>query len=88
MTYWIYDAVIAVVLLVFFLRGRSKGLVLSLCGLLAVFVALVGAKMTSGQAKTLLPEDKPAATECIKCGKCEGVCPQNISIKHWSCFIV
>ena len=47
MTYWIYDAVIAVILLVFFLRGRSKGLILSLCGLLAVFVALVGAKMTS-----------------------------------------
>lgn len=47
MTYLIYDAVIAVVLLLFFLRGRSKGLVLSLCGLLAVFVALVGAKMTS-----------------------------------------
>ena len=47
MTYWIYDAVIAVILLVFFLRGRSKGLILSLCGLLAVFVALVGAKMAS-----------------------------------------
>lgn len=47
MTYWIYDAVLAVILLVFFLRGRSKGLILSLCGLLAVFVALVGAKMAS-----------------------------------------
>ena len=47
MPYILYDVAIAVVLLVFFLRGRSKGLILSLCGLLAVFVALVGAKMTS-----------------------------------------
>ncbi len=47
MTYWIYDAVIAAILLVFFLRGRSKGLILALCGLLAVFVALMGAKMAS-----------------------------------------
>lgn len=47
MTYWAYDIVIAVVLLFFFLRGRSKGLILSLCGLVAVFVALAGAKMAS-----------------------------------------
>lgn len=47
MTYWIYDGVIGLVLLFFYLRGRSKGLILSLCGLLAVFVALAGAKMAS-----------------------------------------
>ena len=50
--------------------------------LFSVYNKVLGAKMTSGQAKTLLPKDKPAATECIKCGKCEGVCPQNISIKQ------
>lgn len=47
MTYLIYDAVILAVLLFFFLRGRSKGLILALCGLAAIFVALIGARMAA-----------------------------------------
>lgn len=42
--YLLFDVVILAVLVLFFLRGRSKGFVLSLCGLMAVFVAIIGAK--------------------------------------------
>ena len=47
MNYLIYDAVIALVLLFFFWRGYAKGFVLTLCSLLAVFVALIGASFLS-----------------------------------------
>lgn len=51
MTYlhWIFDGVILVFLLIFFLRGRKKGLILTLCGLAAFFVALFGARFLSRQ---------------------------------------
>ena len=39
------DAVIVAVLLFFFVRGRKKGLILTLCGLAAFFVAIIGARM-------------------------------------------
>ena len=44
-TVLLLDAVIAAVLLFFFLRGRKKGLILTLCGLAAFFVAIIGARM-------------------------------------------
>ena len=47
MTYLIYDAAIVAILALFFLRGRKKGLILTLCGLVAIFVALIGARMVS-----------------------------------------
>lgn len=47
MTYLIYDAVVLILLLYFFLRGRKKGLILALCGLASIFVALFGARMAS-----------------------------------------
>lgn len=47
MTYLIYDAAIVAILLFFFLRGRKKELILTLCGLAAIFVALIGARMAS-----------------------------------------
>lgn len=47
MTYLIYDAVILILLLFFFLRGRKKGLILTLCGLAGIFVAIIGARMAS-----------------------------------------
>lgn len=43
----IYDGIIVAVLLFFFLRGRRKGLILSLCGLVAFFVAIIGARMAA-----------------------------------------
>lgn len=49
MTYLIYDAVILVLLLFFFLRGRKKGLILTLCGLAGLFVALFSARAASEQ---------------------------------------
>ena len=45
--YLIYDAVIVAILAYFFLRGRKKGLILTLCGLAAFFVAIIGARMAS-----------------------------------------
>lgn len=41
----LYDIAIVVVLVLFFLHGRKKGFILSLCGLVAVFVAIIGAKI-------------------------------------------
>lgn len=41
----IYDGIIVAILLFFFLRGRKRGLILSLCGLAAFFVAIIGARM-------------------------------------------
>ncbi len=47
MSYLAYDLAIVLVLLLFFWRGYSKGFVLTLCGFLAVFVALIGAAFLS-----------------------------------------
>lgn len=47
MNYIIYDLIIAAVLLFFVWLGYKKGLVLTLCSLLAVFVALIGASFLS-----------------------------------------
>ena len=38
----VLDLILAALLLFFLWRGYSKGFVLTLCGLLAVFVALIG----------------------------------------------
>lgn len=47
MNFIIYDLVIAAALLFFLWRGYKKGFVLTLCSLLAVFVALIGASILS-----------------------------------------
>ena len=47
MSYIVYDVIIAAVLLFFVWLGYRKGLVLTLCSLLAVFVALIGASFLS-----------------------------------------
>lgn len=47
MSYFIYDIAIAAILLFFFWRGIRRGFVLTLCSLLAVFVALIGASFLS-----------------------------------------
>lgn len=38
------------------------------------------AKIRRSEAKALLPENPPL-TDCIKCGKCEELCPQKIEIR-------
>lgn len=53
MSYIIYDIVILAVVAFFLWRGASKGLVLSLCGLLAVVVAFVGSSLL---ASSLAPK--------------------------------
>ena len=52
MDYLIFDLVIAAVLLICAIHGAWRGLVLSLCGLLAAVVAFAGAGFA---AKTLSP---------------------------------
>ncbi len=47
MNYIFYDVIIAAILLFFLWRGYVKGFVLTLCSLLAVFVALIGASILS-----------------------------------------
>lgn len=47
--HWIFDAAILVILVLFYLRGRKKGFILTLCGLAAFFVALIGARFLSEQ---------------------------------------
>lgn len=47
MSYIFYDVMIAAVLLFFLWRGYRRGFVLTLCSLLAVFVALIGAFILS-----------------------------------------
>lgn len=47
MDYIFYDVIIAAALFFFLWRGYVKGFVLTLCGLLAVFVALIGASVLS-----------------------------------------
>ena len=47
MTYLIYDLAIAALLLFFLWQGYRKGFVLTLCGLLALLVAFIGATVVS-----------------------------------------
>lgn len=47
MTHLVYDAIIAALLVFFVLQGKRKGFILTLCGLLAVFVAFLGAAFLS-----------------------------------------
>ena len=47
MTYLMFDLVIVAVLALFTLMGRKRGFILTLCGLLAVFVAFLGGAFLS-----------------------------------------
>lgn len=60
MSYILFDAAIAVILLIFLWRGHSKGFVLTLCGFLALFVAFLGASfladlLSPAVAKAIVP---------------------------------
>ncbi len=48
-----------------------------------VYNQVLGAKITAATAKEQFPKDKPAAADCIGCGKCEGVCPQDIAVRQY-----
>ena len=47
MLHWIIDGILAVILLIFVIVGAKRGMILTLCSLLAVIVALVGAAWLS-----------------------------------------
>ena len=66
MNYIIYDIIIAAALLFFLWRGYSKGLILTLCSLLAVFVALIGASFLSNAlAEPVAKAIEPAVASSI-----------------------
>lgn len=66
MNYIIYDLIIAAVLLFFVWLGYKKGLVLTLCSLLAVFVALIGASFLSDVlAEPVAKAIEPVVTQSI-----------------------
>ena len=44
---YIYDVIIIAILALFVWRGASRGLILTLCGLAAAFVAFFGARFVS-----------------------------------------
>lgn len=49
-SFLLYDIAIVAILVLFFLHGRKKGLILTLCGLAAFFVAIFGASFVSDAA--------------------------------------
>ena len=60
MNYILFDLAILAVLAIFLWRGYAKGFILTLCGFLAIFVALIGASILSNAlaepvAKTMEP---------------------------------
>lgn len=67
MSYQIYDLVILAVFVLFIWLGCRKGLVLTLCSLLAVFVALIGASLLSDAlAEPVAKAIEPAVTRGIR----------------------
>lgn len=56
MSYWLYDLLAAAVLILFLVLGIKRGLILSLCSLLALLVALVGASWTTNALTPFLME--------------------------------
>lgn len=66
MPYFVYDIVIVLALLLFVWLGYKRGLVLTLCSLLAVFVALIGASFLSDAlAEPVAKAIEPAVTRSI-----------------------
>ena len=66
MPYFVYDLAILAVLLLFVWLGCKRGLVLTLCSLLAVFVALIGASVLSDAlAEPVAKAIEPAVTQSI-----------------------
>ena len=66
----VLDLILAALLLVFLWRGYSKGVVLTLCGLLAVFVALIGGSVLADTlaqpvARTVVPALEGALQDAI-----------------------
>lgn len=67
MDYIIYDIAAALILLFFLWRGYRRGLVLTLCSLLAVFVALIGAAiLSSALAEPVAKAVEPVVSERIQ----------------------
>jgi len=49
--------------------------------LFSVYNRFIGAEISRSEAKEELAEYREKITQCIKCGKCESNCPQNIEIR-------
>lgn len=67
MTAYIFDVVIVIILAFFAWRGAKKGLILTLCSLLGLFVAFFGAQFISTQFHTPVAHImKPAIYQAIR----------------------
>ena len=65
--YLIYDAAVLAILLFFLIRGWRKGFILTLCSLLAVFMALIGARLlTDALAPTVSGALQPRFSAVIE----------------------
>ena len=47
----------------------------------SIINSLTGAKNSRGDAKEKLEAHRDKISACVKCGKCEETCPQNIKIR-------
>ena len=50
-------------------------------GVFSAYNQYLGAKATRAEARDLLPKDSAPASDCIKCGACEEICPQKLPIR-------
>lgn len=51
-------------------------------GIFEAYNGYLSAKVSKSDAKNNLPKNTKSASDCIKCGKCEEVCPQKINIRE------
>lgn len=86
MSYIVYDLVILAILVLFALWGMHRGLILTLCSLLAVLVAFVGAILVSNYwapsvAGWIQPTVSPSVTAAIRSALPEEVTDAELHIK-------
>ena len=48
----------------------------------AIYNSFLGAKISRGEAKEQLAPYRESVDSCVKCGRCEGNCPQSIKIRE------
>ena len=93
MAYLVFDIAILAILVLFAWRGASRGFVLSLCGLLAVIVAFVGASFLanllaprswrSSSSSPTRRETPPPVWQKGRATPCRTCCPCSVT---WDCM--
>ena len=60
---------------------KGRGIVLNEPSVVVIDTETKKVIAVGKEAKEMFPKDKPMASDCIKCGKCENNCPQSIEIR-------